>query len=127
MAFIYTHNSSPRKYKRVVKNKSWRDAKAEQDKLLRSMGIDPNRRLRRPRVTIPLDQVGKLQTYNAPVAQLVEQTICNRQVASSSPAGGTKPVSNVKLEVSKKFTVAPAYNKGPSMVVGRKDIKDIGR
>ena len=71
MAFIYTHNSSPRKYKRVVKNKSWRDAKAEQDKLLRSMGIDPNRRLRKPRVTLPLDQVGKLQTYNAPVAQLV--------------------------------------------------------
>ncbi len=127
MAFIYTHNSSPRKYKRVVKNKSYYEAKKEQEKLLRSMGIDPNRRLRRPRVTLPLDQVGKLQTYNAPVAQLVEQTICNRQVASSSPAGGTKPVSNVKLEVSKKFTVAPAYNKGPSMVVGRKDIKDIGR
>ena len=127
MAFIYTHNSSPRKYKRVVKNKSWREAKQQQEKLLRSMGIDPNRRLRKPRVTLPLDQVGKLQTYNAPVAQLVEQTICNRQVGSSSLSGGTKPVSNVKLEVSKKFTVAPAYNKGPSMVVGRKDIKDIGR
>ena len=118
MAFIYTHNSSPRKYKRVVKNKSWRDAKAEQDKLLKSMGIDPNRRLRRPRVTIPLDQVGKLKTYNNDIK--VEQ----QPMYKSS---GTKPVSNVKLEVSKKFTVAPAYNKGPSMVVGHKDIKDIGR
>ena len=127
MAFIYTHNTSPRKYKRVVKNKSYYEAKKEQEKLLRSMGIDPNRRLRRPRVTIPLDQVGKLQTYNAPVAQLVEHGICNAGVGSSSLSGGTKPVSNVKLEVSKKFTVAPAYNKGPSMVVGRKDIKDIGR
>ena len=90
------------------------------------MGIDPNRRLRKPKVIVPLDQVGKLQTF-APVAQLVEQTICNRQVGSSSLSGGTKPVSNVKLEVSKQYTIAPAYNKGPSMVVGRKDIKDIGR
>lgn len=126
MAFIYTHNTSPRKYKRVVKNKSYYEAKKQQDKLLKSMGIDPNRRLRKPRVTLPLDQVGKLKTY-APVAQLEAQLICNHQVGSSSLSGGTKPVSNVKLEVSKKFTVAPAYNKGPSMVVGRKDIKDIGR
>jgi len=29
--------------------------------------------------------------------------------------------------VSKQYTIAPAYNKGPSMVVGKKDIKDIGR
>ena len=42
-------------------------------------------------------------------------------------SGGTKPVDNVKLEVSKQYTIAPAYNKGPSMVVGKKDIKDIGR
>ena len=61
------------------------------------------------------------------MAQLVEHGICNAGVGSSSLSGGTKPVSNVKLEVRKKFTVAPAYNKGPSMVVGRKDIKDIGR
>ena len=57
MALIYTHNSSPRKFKRVIKTKSFYKAKQEQDKLLKSMGIDPNRRLRRPRVSIPLDQV----------------------------------------------------------------------
>ena len=126
MALIYTHNSSPRKFKRVIKTKSFYKAKQEQDKLLKSMGMDPNRRLRRPRVSIPLDQVGKLKRY-APVAQLEEQLICNHQAGSSNLSGGTKPVSNVKLEVSKQYTVAPAYNKGPSMVVGRKDIKDIGR
>jgi len=53
--------------------------------------------------------------------------ICNHQVVSSNPTGGTKPVHNVKLEVSKQFTIAPAYNKGPSMVVPKRDIKDIGR
>tara|TARA_Y100000590_G_scaffold414675_1_gene511785 strand:- start:655 stop:1002 length:348 start_codon:yes stop_codon:yes gene_type:complete len=26
-----------------------------------------------------------------------------------------------------KFTIAPAYNKGPYMVISKKDIKDIGR
>ena len=127
MALIYTHNSSPRRYKKVIKTKSYHEAKRQQDKLLKSMGIDPNRRLREPRVHLPLDQVGKLQTYNAPVAQLVEQTICNRQVASSSPAGGTKPVSNWRLEESKKFTVAPAYNKGAYQVITKENIKDIGK
>ena len=118
MVLIYTHNTSPRKFKRVIKTKSFYKAKQEQDKLLKSMGIDPNRRLRRPRVSIPLDQVGKLQTF-VPTTQTKELV--------TKMAGGTKPVSNVKLEVSKQYTVAPAYNKGPSMVVGRKDIKDIGR
>ena len=40
MALIYTHNSSPRKFKRVIKTKSFYKAKQEQDKLLKSMGID---------------------------------------------------------------------------------------
>jgi hypothetical protein len=41
--------------------------------------------------------------------------------------GGTKPVSNYKLEESKKFTVAPAYNKGGYQVISKTNIKDIGR
>jgi len=118
MALIYTHNTSPRRYKKVVKSKSWYKAKEEQNKLLRSMGIDPNRRLRQPRVIVPLDQVGKLQTFENNIK--VEN-------APTYKSSGTKPVSNEKLEVSKQYTIAPAYNKGPSMVVGRKDIKDIGR
>ena len=32
-----------------------------------------------------------------------------------------------KLEESKKFTVAPAYNKGAYQVIGKSNIKDIGR
>ena len=40
---------------------------------------------------------------------------------------GTKPVNNWKLEESRNFTVAPAYNKGAYQVINKSDIKDIGR
>tara|TARA_A100001015_G_C14741986_1_gene614045 strand:- start:256 stop:612 length:357 start_codon:yes stop_codon:yes gene_type:complete len=118
MSLIYTHNTSPRRYKKVVKSKSWYKAKEEQNKLLRSMGIDPNRRLKQPRMTVPLEQVGKLKTFEN---NIKVETI------PTYKSSGTRPVSNEKLEVSKQYTIAPAYNKGPSMVVGRKDIKDIGK
>ena len=39
----------------------------------------------------------------------------------------TGPVAKPKSQKSTNHTIAPAYNKGPSMVVGKKDIKDIGR
>ena len=32
-----------------------------------------------------------------------------------------------KAEESKNFTVAPAYNKGAYQVIGKNNIKDIGR
>ena len=41
--------------------------------------------------------------------------------------GATKPVRNIKLEISRKFTIAPAYNKGGYQVICKNDIKDIGR
>jgi len=41
--------------------------------------------------------------------------------------GGTKPVTNFRLEESQKFTVAPAYNKGGYQVISKNNIKDIGR
>ena len=132
MSFIYTHNTSPRKLKRVPKTKSYYEAVEKQNKLLRSIGIDPYRTIRKDTFKVmPLEQVGKLQTFNntkpAALAHSVEQLICNHQVVSSIPTGGTKPVHNIKLEVSKQFTIAPAYNKGPSMVISKRDIKDIGR
>jgi hypothetical protein len=41
--------------------------------------------------------------------------------------GGTKPDDRWKIEESKKWTIAPAYNKGPYMVVAREDIKTAGK
>ena len=41
--------------------------------------------------------------------------------------GATKPVRNIRLEISRKFTIAPAYNKGAYQVITKSNIKDIGR
>lgn len=48
---------------------------------------------------------------------------------SDKPLGGTCGVSteSYKIEESKKFTVAPAYNKGAYQVINKSNIKDIGR
>tara|TARA_B100001996_G_C18631275_1_gene581862 strand:- start:401 stop:553 length:153 start_codon:yes stop_codon:yes gene_type:complete len=40
---------------------------------------------------------------------------------------GTKPVVNWKLQESRNFTIAPAYNKGAYQVITKSNIKDIGR
>ena len=39
----------------------------------------------------------------------------------------TKKDERYKLEVSKQYTIAPAYNKGGYQVIGKNNIKDIGR
>jgi hypothetical protein len=43
--------------------------------------------------------------------------------------GGTRNWREEKerLEVSAKYSIAPAYNKGPYMVVAREDLKTAGR
>ena len=119
MSFIYTHNTSPRKFKRVIKNKSYYEAVEKQNKLLRSIGIDPHRTIRRDSFKVmPLEQVGKLQTFNN--HKNVEEKLTYK-------SSGTKPVDNIKLEVSKQYTVAPAYNKGAYQVIPRTDIQHIGK
>ena len=102
MALIYTHNSSPRRFKRVVKSKSYYAAVEKQKKYLKSLGIDPNRKIDR-------DQFRAFGNW-----------------WESKEYQKTKEKKNVNLE-SKKFTVAPAYNKGGYQVISKTNIKDIGR
>jgi hypothetical protein len=42
-------------------------------------------------------------------------------------SGGTKPDNSWKVEASKNWTIVPAYNKGPYMVVSKSDLKTAGR
>ena len=125
-SIIYTKNSSGaiRKARRRKPKKSYFIALKKYIKYLKSLGLK-------------VDSKGKIKkryTFErktfvaaAAVAQQVEQLICNQKVGGSIPSGGTKPVNNWRLEESKKFTIAPAYNKGAYQVITKNNVKDIGR
>ena len=130
MALIYTHNTSPRRYTKLVKSKSYREAVEKQRKYLRSLGIDPDRKIDRKSFRVIPNWY---ETRNEGVVQSVRTSACHaegRGFESLRPrqkSGGTKPHHNWRLEESKKFTVAPAYNKGAYQVITKNNIKDIGR
>ena len=123
---IYTKNSSGaiRRAKRRKPKKSYFIALKKYIKYLKSLGLK-------------VDSKGKIKkryTFErktfvaaAAVAQQVEQLICNQKVGGSIPSGGTKPVNNWRLEESKKFTIAPAYNKGGYQVISKENVKHIGK
>ena len=125
-SIIYTKNSSGaiRRARRRKPKQSYFVALKKYIKYLKSLGLK-------------VDSKGKIKkryTFErktfvaaAAVAQQVEQLICNQKVGGSIPSGGTKPVNNWRLEESKKFTIAPAYNKGAYQVITKNNVKDIGR
>ena len=125
-SIIYTKNTSGaiRKARRRKPKKSYFIALKKYIKYLKSLGLR-------------VDSKGKIKkryTFKrksfvaaAAVAQQVEQLICNQKVGGSIPSGGTKPVNNWRLEESKKFTIAPAYNKGGYQVISKENVKHIGK
>ena len=126
MGMFFIHQPSIKK-KKLTETKSLLKARAEHRKFLISKGIDPDRKVNRKDFkVIPNWWETPIET-SAPLAHSVEQLIWNQQVVCSNRTRGTKPVKNWRLEESKKFTVAPAYNKGAYQVIPRSAIKDIGR
>ena len=125
-SMIYTKNSSGaiRRARRRKPKKSYFIALKKYIKYLKSLGlkVDSKGKIKK-RYTF------KRKTFvaAAAVAQQVEQLICNQKVGGSIPAGGTKPVNNWRLEESKKFTIAPAYNKGGYQVISKDNVKHIGK
>ena len=126
MGLFYVHQGRSKK-KKLPETESLKKARLEHRKFLISKGIDPDRKVNRKDFkVIPNWWETPIQT-SAPLAHSVEQLICNQQVVCSNRTRGTKPVKNWRLEESKKFTVAPAYNKGAYQVISKNSIKDIGR
>ena len=125
-SMIYTKNSSGaiRRARRRKPTKGYLLALNKYIKFLKSLGfkVDSKGKIKK-RYTF------KRKTFvaAAAVAQQVEQLICNQKVGGSIPSGGTKPVNNWRLEESKKFTVAPAYNKGAYQVISKENVKHIGK
>ena len=125
-SMIYTKNSSGaiRRARRRKPTRGYLAALIKHIKFLRNLGFK-------------VDSKGKMKkryTFKrkpfvaaAAVAQQVEQLICNQKVGGSIPSGGTKPVHNWRLEESKNFTIAPAYNKGGYQVISKNNVRDIGK
>ena len=125
-SIIYTKNTSGaiRKARRRKTKKSYFIALKKYIKYLKSLGlrVDSN-----GKVKIRYKFKRKTFVAAAAVAQQVEQLICNQKVGGSIPSGGTKPVHNWRLEESKNFTIAPAYNKGGYQVISKDNVKHIGK
>jgi len=131
MAIIYTNQSSGaiRKARRRKPTKSYLEALSKHIKYLKKLGFDCDENGR-----IKLTSDGR-HTIDI-VSRMInddDNVITGRQAAEAIPLsnkigqGGTKPDNRWKIEASKAYTVAPAYNKGPYMVVAKEDIKTAGR
>ena len=131
MAIIYTNQSSGaiRRLRRRKPTKAYLEAVKKHVKYLKKLGFD-------------VDDTGRIKlTTNGRyaidvVSRMIKEDdthITGKQAAEAVPlsnkigTGGTKPDNSWKIEASKNFTVAPAYNKGPYMVVAKEDIKTAGR
>ena len=115
-----------KKYK-LPQTASLRRAVQSYRKFLIKIGIDPDRKISKNNFRVFTPWYEKGVEKSAPLAHSVEQLICNHQVACSNRARGTKPIRNWRLEESKKFTIAPAYNKGAYQVISSNNVKDIGK
>ena len=131
MAIIYTNQSSGaiRKARRRKPTKSYLEALSKHIKYLKRLGFDCDENGR-----IKLTSDGR-HTIDI-VSRMInddDNVITGRQAAEAVPLsnkigqGGTKPDNRWKIEASKAYTIAPAYNKGPYMVVAKEDIKTAGR
>lgn len=121
MSLIYTNDSSGaiRRARRKKPTKAYFEALAKHIKYLRSMGFDVKED---GRIILK-----KREVVNTTFKQ--SSTIEEKQIPLSNKIGkgGTKPDDSWKIEASKNWTIAPAYNKGPYMVVAREDIKTAGK
>ena len=126
MAIIYTNNSSGaiRKARRRKPTKDYYVALAKHIKYLKSLGLNVNengrvivKKQQRQSCIVSYDEISK-----DPTQRLDAEYWVNKKMS-----GGTKPVENWKLEESKKFTIAPAYNKGAYQVITKQNVKDIGK
>ena len=123
MAIFYT-SFKKRKRNRLPQTESLKKAISEQRKYLKSLGVDPDRRIDKSQFRA----YGNWWevNYNTDNSQQ-KQTVREKETVPNLGNGATKPARNWRLEESRNFTVAPAYNKGAYQVITKSNIKDIGR
>jgi hypothetical protein len=95
-----------------------RNAQKEHNEYLQSLGVD-----------IGKSKKDFVAFYNRNDENYSEpRTSAFYSNASSIPNNGAPVEDNTdKLEVSSGYTIVPAYNKGPYMVVAKADLKEVGK
>ena len=126
MAIIYTNQSSGaiRRAKKRKPTKSYLEALAKHIKYLKSMGFDCDSN---GRIKLTTDGRHSINIAERTMSYERETKLSDVPMSNKISHGGTKPDNRWKIEASKNFTIAPAYNKGPYMVVAKEDIKTAGR
>jgi len=126
MAIIYTNQSSGaiRRLRNKKPTKAYKEALKNHIKYLKKLGFN-------------CDDNGRIQLttsggYYLDIAERTmpenrETKLSNVPMSNKISHGGTKPDNSWKIEASKNFTIVPAYNKGPYMVVNKSDLKTAGR
>tara|TARA_A100001011_G_scaffold388201_1_gene467361 strand:- start:499 stop:879 length:381 start_codon:yes stop_codon:yes gene_type:complete len=124
MAIIYTNQSSGaiRKARRRKPTKLYLESLRKHIKYLQKLGFDCDDDGR-----IKLTSDGRHTIDIAHRTMPRENTLSDVPMSNKIGTGGTKPDNSWKIEASKNFTIVPAYNKGPYMVVNKSDLKTAGR
>lgn len=113
---IYTYQKSKRKPIPLTRERLL--TLREHEKELKRLGVDKSR---------PTDISDGPLVKRLSRLPVTQETTGSNPVRTANKIGGTKPVENWKLQESKNFTVAPAYNKGAYQVIPRDDVEHIGK
>ena len=125
--WLNTNSTKKRKAKGLTQRD--RDALLAHKKYLRSLGIDPDKKKSKKDLRVYMDtrQSKYAEPRNTPYYDTTQQML-------PVPKKKMAPVKNrswkevqERLEISKQYSIAPAYNKGPYMVVAREDLKTAGK
>ena len=99
-----------------------RDAQKEHNKFLKSLGIDPNKK-RQPEST-RMD-LGHKKYKDTTTSQTLPEPV--RPFKGHAGQMRSWKETQERLAVCKQYSIVPAYNKGPYMVVSKQDLKTAGK
>ena len=129
MAIIYTNNSSGaiRRARKRKPTKSYLEALAKHIKYLQELGFEVSDTGRIKKNKHNDYNIRRIEQANMQSDNIEMEKLSKEIRPYHMGNGGTKPDNRWKLEISKNFTIVPAYNKGPYMVVSKSDLKTAGK
>jgi len=80
---------------------------------------------RKKKLPTPLKETRKFEKYIP--ENTYRREVKEYQSVTTDVAVAALPDRSVQIEVSSKFTIAPAYNKGAYQVISNSNVEDIGK